>query len=412
MTQTAETRKLPSAAQREEAAFNWEDPLDLESELSEEERMVRDTARGYAQDKLFPRVLMDNREERFDRAIISEMGAVGLLGPTIPEEYGGNGLGFLALALITEEVARAHSALRVAINMQIGPALALLKFGDEEQKKKWIPPLVRGESVGCFAITEPDAGSDVAAIRTTAMRKGDNYLINGTKLWISNAPVADGGLVYAYTDKSQKHRRLSAFYANFDRPGITRRALETLGAHASPIGELTFENFALSAENLLGKEGDGFKVCMWQLNQTRLNCAAGAVGLARAARETAVNYCNQREQFGQKIGQYQMNQDLIAQMIVHEEAARLLVHRAAWLADQNRLNNLEVSIAKYTAAEAAAYAADAALRILGAYGYSTEFPVERYYRDAKSYQIVEGSSNIQKLIIAQDALGYRRANRP
>ena len=384
----------------------------MDFELSEELVAVRDLAREFAEKEIAPTAAKDDRERNFRKDLLLKMGELGFFGTVIPEEYGGNGLGFLALALITEEVARAHSALRVAINMQIGPALALLKFGDEEQKKKWIPPLVRGESVGCFAITEPDAGSDVAAIRTTAMRKGDNYLINGTKLWISNAPVADGGLVYAYTDKSQKHRGLSAFYANFDRPGITRRALETLGAHASPIGELTFENFVLSAENLLGKEGDGFKVCMWQLNQTRLNCAAGAVGLARAGREAAVNYCNQREQFGQKIGQYQMNQDLIALMIVHEEAARLLVHRAAWLADQNRLNNLEVSIAKYTAAEAAAYAADAALRILGAYGYSTEFPVERYYRDAKSYQIVEGSSNIQKLIIAQDALGYRRANRP
>jgi len=384
----------------------------MDFELSEELVAVRDLAREFAEKEIAPTAAKDDRERNFRKDLLLKMGELGFFGTVIPEEYGGNGLGFLALALITEEVARAHSALRVAINMQIGPALALLKFGDEEQKKKWIPPLVRGESVGCFAITEPDAGSDVAAIRTTAMRKGDNYLINGTKLWISNAPVAHGGLVYAYTDKSQKHRGLSAFYANFDRPGITRRALETLGAHASPIGELTFENFALSAENLLGKEGDGFKVCMWQLNQTRLNCAAGAVGLARAAREAAVNYCNQREQFGQKIGQYQMNQDLIAQMIVHEEAARLLVYRAAWLADQNRPNNLEVSIAKYTAAEAAAYAADAALRILGAYGYSTEFPVERYYRDAKSYQIVEGSSNIQKLIIAQDALGYRRANRP
>ena len=384
----------------------------MDFELSEELVAVRDLAREFAEKEIAPTAAKDDRERNFRKDLLLKMGELGFFGTVIPEEYGGNGLGFLALALITEEVARAHSALRVAINMQIGPALALLKFGDEEQKKKWIPPLVRGESVGCFAITEPDAGSDVAAIRTTAMRKGDNYLINGTKLWISNAPVADGGLVYAYTDKSQKHRGLSAFYANFDRPGITRRALETLGAHASPIGELTFENFALSAENLLGKEGDGFKVCMWQLNQTRLNCAAGAVGLARAGREAAVNYCNQREQFGQKIGQYQMNQDLIAQMIVHEEAARLLVYRAAWLADQNRPNNLEVSIAKYTAAEAAAYAADAALRILGAYGYSTEFPVERYYRDAKSYQIVEGSSNIQKLIIAQDALGYRRANRP
>jgi glutaryl-CoA dehydrogenase (non-decarboxylating) len=243
------------------------------------------------------------------------------------------------------------------------------------------------------------------------VREGNTYILNGTKIWISNAPVADSALIYATMDRSQKHRGITAFYAELNQPGVSRRSLDTLGAHASPIGELTFENFRVPAENRIGKEGEGFKICMWQLNQTRLNCAAGAIGVARAAREAAVSYCNQREQFGQKIGQFQMNQDLIAQMIVHEESSRLLVYRAAWLADRGQPNNLEVSIAKYTAAEAAAFASDAALRILGAYGYSTEFPVERYLRDAKSYQIVEGSSNIQKLIIAQDALGYRKANR-
>jgi glutaryl-CoA dehydrogenase (non-decarboxylating) len=383
----------------------------MDFELSEELIAVRDLAREFAEKEIAPTAAQDDKERKFRKELLLKMGELGFLGSVIPEKYGGNGLGFLVMVLITEEVARVHSAVRVAINMQIGPALALLQFGSEEQKKKWIPPLLRGESVGCFAITEPDAGSDVSAIRTTATKKNGGFVINGTKLWISNAPVADSGLVYAYTDRSQKHRGLSAFYATFDQPGLTRRALETLGAHASPIGELTFENFQLSTENLLGKEGDGFKVCMWQLNQTRLNCAAGAVGVARAAREAAVNYCNQREQFGQKIGQYQMNQELIAHMVVREEAARLLVYRAAWLADQKKPNNLETSIAKYTAAEAAAHATDAAMKILGAYGYSTEFPVERYYRDAKSYQIVEGSSNIQKMIIAQDALGYRKANR-
>ena len=383
----------------------------MDFQLSEELIAVRDLAREFAEKEIAPTAAKDDKEHNFRKDLLLKMGELGFFGSVIPEKYGGNGLGFLAMVLITEEVARVHSAVRVAINMQIGPALALLQFGSEEQKKKWIPPLLRGEFVGCFAITEPDAGSDVSAIRTTATRKNNGYVINGTKLWISNAPVADGGLVYAYTDKSQKHRGLSAFYATFDQTGLTRRALETMGAHASPIGELTFENFQLSSENLLGKEGDGFKVCMWQLNQTRLNCAAGALGVARAAREAAVNYCNQREQFGQKIGQYQMNQELIAQMVVQEEAARLLVYRASWLADQGKPNNLETSIGKYTAAEAAAHAADAAMKILGAYGYSTEFPVERYYRDAKSYQIVEGSSNIQKMIIAQDALGYRKANR-
>ena len=310
-------------------------------DLSEELIAVRDLTREFAEKEIAPTAAKDDKEHNFRKDLLLKMGELGFFGSVIPEKYGGCGLGFLAMVLITEEVARVHSAVRVAINMQIGPALALLQFGSEEQKNKWIPPLLRGEFVGCFAITEPDAGSDVSAIRTAATRKNNGYVINGTKLWISNAPVADGGLVYAYTDKSQKHRGLSAFFATFDQPGLTRRALETMGAHASPIGELTFENFQLSSNNLLGKEGDGFKVCMWQLNQTRLNCAAGALGVARAAREAAVNYCNQREQFGQKIGQYQMNQELVAQMVVQEEAARLLVYRAAWLADQGKPNNLE-----------------------------------------------------------------------
>ncbi|MEX0804432.1 MAG: glutaryl-CoA dehydrogenase Acd [Candidatus Binatia bacterium] len=383
----------------------------MDFELSEELMAVRELAREFAEKEMAPTAAKDDKEHAFRGDLVKKMGELGFYGSVIPETYGGNGLGFLAMVLITEEVARVHSAMRVAINMQIGPALTLLQFGTEEQKKKLIPPLVSGETIGCFAITEPDAGSDVAAMRTTATKDGDHYVINGTKLWISNGPVADGGLLYTYTDRSQKHRGMTAFYADLRQTGVSRKPLETLGAHCSPLGELTFENFRIPAANRLGNEGDGFKVCMWQLNQTRLNCAAGALGLARAAKEAAINYAKERTQFGQKIGEFQMNQELIAQMIVHEEAARLLVYRAAWLADQNKPNNLETSIGKYTAAEAANFAADAAMKILGAYGYSTEFPVERYYRDAKSYQIVEGSSNVQKMIIAQDALGYRKANR-
>ena len=383
----------------------------MDFELSEELVAVRDLARDFAEKEMAPTAAKDDKEKNFRGDLVKKMGELGFYGTMIPDAYGGNELGFLAMVLITEEIARVHSAMRVAINMQIGPALTLLQFGTEEQKKKFIPGLVSGETIGCFAITEPDAGSDVAALRTTASKDGDHYRLNGSKLWISNGPVTTGGLVYAYTDRSQSHRGMSAFYAEWNQPGISRRTLETLGAHCSPLGELTFENFRIPAANRLGNEGDGFKICMWQLNQTRLNCAAGALGVARAAKEAAVNYCNQRVQFGQKIGEFQMNQDLIAQMIVHEEAARLLVYRAAWLADQKKPNTLDTSVAKYTAAEAANFAADAAMKILGAYGYSTEFPVERYYRDAKSYQIVEGSSNVQKMIIAQDALGYRKANR-
>ncbi|HEX6440344.1 MAG TPA: glutaryl-CoA dehydrogenase Acd [Candidatus Binatia bacterium] len=383
----------------------------MDFELPEELAEVQKLAHDFADKEIAPGAAQDDREHRFRKDLVGKMGELGFYGCLIPEEFGGNGLGFLAHTLISEEIARVHSAIRVYLNMQAGPAVTLFEFGNEEQKKKYLPGLLSGESIGLFAITEPDAGSDVAAMKTTAKRDGQHYLLNGTKIWITNATVADAGVIFACTDRSQKHRGISAFYADLNQPGVTRRDLDKLGAHASPTGELTFDNFAIPAESLIGREGDGFKICMRHLNHTRLGCAAGAIGLAKAAREAAVNYANQREQFGEKIGQFQMNQDLIAQMIVQEEAARLLVYRAACLADRGRPYNLEVSIAKYAAAEAAAFCADTALKILGAYGYSTEFPVERYYRDAKSYQIVEGSVNIQKLIIAQDALGYRRANR-
>jgi glutaryl-CoA dehydrogenase (non-decarboxylating) len=380
-------------------------------ELPEELAEVQKLARDFSEKEIAPSAAKDDKEHIFRKDLVTKMGSLGFFGCLIPEEYGGNGLGFLAYALISEEIARVHSAIRVYLNMQAGPAVTLFEFGDEEQKKKYIPGLLSGESMGLFAITEPDAGSDVAAMKTTAKREGKGYLLNGTKIWITNATVADAGVIFAYTDRSQKHRGMSAFYVDLKQAGVSRRDLDKMGAHASPTGELTFENFEMPQENLIGQEGDGFKICMRHLNHTRLGCAAGAIGLAKAAREAAVSYANQREQFGQKIGQFQMNQDLIAQMVVQEEAARLLVYRAACLADRGRPYNLEVSMAKYAAAEAAAFSSDAALKILGAYGYSTEFPVERYFRDAKSYQIVEGSVNIQKLIIAQDALGYRKANR-
>jgi glutaryl-CoA dehydrogenase (non-decarboxylating) len=383
----------------------------MDFELPEELAEVQKLAHDFAEKEIAPSAAQDDREHRFRKDLVGKMGELGFYGCLIPEEFGGNGLGFLAHTLVSEEIARVHSAIRVYVNMQAGPAVTLFEFGNEEQKEKYLPGLLSGQSIGLFAITEPDAGSDVASMKTSAKRDGQHYLLNGTKIWITNATVADAGVIFAYTDRSQKHRGISAFYADLSQPGLSRRDLDKLGAHASPTGELTFDNFAIPAERLIGQEGDGFKICMRHLNHTRLGCAAGAIGLARAAREAAVDYANQREQFGEKIGQFQMNQDLIAQMIVQEEAARLLVYRAASLADRGRPYNLEVSIAKYAAAEAAAFCADTALKILGAYGYSTEFPVERYYRDAKSYQIVEGSVNIQKLIIAQDALGYRKANR-
>ena len=259
----------------------------MDFELSEELAAVRDLAREFAEKEIAPTAAKDDKEHAFRKDLVKKMGELGFYGAVVPESYGGSGLGFLAMVLITEEIARVHSAMRVAINMQMGPALALLQFGTEEQKKKWIPPLVQGDVIGCFAITEPDAGSDVSAMRTTATKNGDSYTLNGNKIWISNAPVTDGGLVYAYTDRAQKHRGMTAFYADLTQPGVTRKPLETLGAHCSPIGELTFEHFRIPAVNRLGNEGDGFKICMWQLNQTRLKVDLPRPrSLARRPKET------------------------------------------------------------------------------------------------------------------------------
>ena len=383
----------------------------MDFDLSDELLAVRELGREFAEKEIAPTAAQDDRNHHFRREIFEKMGRLGFFGCVVPESCGGSGLGYLAMALLTEEVARVHSSVRVHINTQLAPAVTLARFGTEEQQRRWVPGLVDGSKVGCFAITEPDSGSDVASMSTRATRSGGGYVLKGSKTWISNAPVADWGLVYAATDREAGHRGLSAFMVELNGAGVRRATLDKMGALASPTGTLEFDDAPVAAEQRIGAEGQGFAMCMWQLNQTRLSCAAGALGVARAAREAAVAYANQRQQFGQPIGRFQMIQDSLAQMIVEEEAARLLVYRAAHLADCGRPNNLEVSMAKYAAAEAAAHAADGAFKILGAYGYSTEFPVERYLRDAKSYQIVEGSSNIHKLIIAQDALGYRRANR-
>jgi len=253
-------------------------------DLNEEQAAMEQMAKNFAEKEIAPGAARDDREKTFRKDLILKMGELGFYGCVVPESYGGSGLGYLALALITEEIARVHSAMRVFMNMQVGPALTLCQFGTEEQKRQWIPALLRGESVSCFAITEPDAGSDVAAIRTTAVLEGESYVLNGSKIWISNAPVADTALIYASTDRAQKHRGMSAFYVDLNQVGVSRRTLDTLGVHCSPIGELTFENFRIPKASLIGKEGDGFKICMWQLNQTRLSCAAGALGVARAAR--------------------------------------------------------------------------------------------------------------------------------
>lgn len=383
--------------------------------FSDELQMLRDMARDFAAEKIAPHA--DEWDEKhyfpYDEAI-KPMAELGFFGTVIPEEYGGNGMGWLASMILTEEIARVSGSVRVQINMQgLGCALPIYRYGTEEAKEKYISKIVSAEYLGGFAITEPNAGSDVMSIKSTAVDQGDHWLLNGAKTWISNATVADVIIYYAYTDREARGKGLSAFVLelkNFN--GITTTDFDKLGIRSSPTGELILEDTRVPKENILGKPGDGAKIVFSSLNQTRLSCAAGGVGLAQACLDAATGYCKEREQFGKPVGEFQMNQDMIAQISCEIEAARLMVYKAAWQKDQGQLGNgLEVAQAKYLAGEAAVKSSHVAMKILGAYGYSTEYPVARFYRDAPSIQIVEGSTNICKWIIAMDQLGIRKANR-
>ncbi|MDY6904135.1 MAG: acyl-CoA dehydrogenase family protein [Thermodesulfobacteriota bacterium] len=387
----------------------------MDFRLSREMTMLRDAVREFANKKLAPYVdEWDKNHYLPHEEALKPMGELGFFGSVIPEAYGGEEMGFLATAIITEEIARVSGSLRVQVNMQgLGTAYPIYRYGTDAAKEKYIARLCSAEYLGAFAITEPNAGSDVMSIETTAEDRGDHFLLNGSKTWISNANYADVIICYAYTDKEKRGKGLSAFILepkNFE--GISTTDLEKLGLFSSPTGELFLNNVKVPRENLLGEVGDGAAIVFSSLNQTRLSAAAGGVGVAQSCLDIALKYCNQREQFGREIGQFQMNQELIAKMSVEIEASRLLVYRAACEKDNGNLNNgLDVAQAKYYAAETAINCANHAMRIMGAYGYSTEYPLARIYRDAPSVAIVEGSANICKQIIAMDRLGYRKANR-
>lgn len=386
----------------------------MDFQLSEEHRAIQEMARKFAETEIAPYADKWDEEHFFPRDLVLKMGELGFYGCILPEEYGGTNSGFLAMTLITEEISRASSSLRVTFNMQsCGTAYTIYRYGSEPLRQKYIEKLISGEWLGCFGITEPNAGSDVMAMKTTAVDKGDYFLVNGSKTWITNAHVADVCILYAYHDREAGSKGLSAFVVDLKTSaGVTTRPLDKMGTRSSPTGEIIFEDVRVPKENLLGNLGDGVKIVFSSLNQTRLSCAAGGVGLAQACLDAAVKYCSEREQFGQPIGQFQMNQEMVANMAVEVEAARLLTYKAAWQKDQGQVGNtLETSYAKYFAGEVVTRAAHSAMKILGAYGYSTEYPVARFYRDAVLYQIVEGTANVQKMIIALDRLGIRKANR-
>ncbi|MGD9082133.1 MAG: acyl-CoA dehydrogenase family protein [Desulfobacterales bacterium] len=383
--------------------------------LSKEMEMLRKAVREFATKKISPFADKWDVNHYFPyKEAVKPMGELGFFGTVIPEAYGGEDMGWLAAMIISEEIAKASSSLRVQINMQcLGSAFTLYKYGSDALKQKYISKLVTADYIGAFAITEPDAGSDVMAMSSTAQDEGDHWLLNGSKTWISNADVADVIIYYAYTDKEKGSKGLSAFVIEPKRfNGIKTSVLEKMGSHSSPTGEIFLTNTKVPKENIIGKPGDGAKILFESLNQTRLSAAAGAVGVAQACLDVSLKYCNERKQFGKPIGEFQMNQDMIAQMSTEIAAARLLVYKAAWVKDQGILNNgLDVAQAKYFAGEVVTKCADYAMRILGAYGYSTEYPVARFYRDTPTYTIVEGSANICKWIIALDQLGIRKANR-
>jgi len=376
--------------------------------LTEEQQMMQDAARNFAEKEILPTLEEDEANHRFRPELVTKMGALGFFGCALPEDYGGNGFGFLESVIVAEQIARVSGSWRLPFNMQnIGPAITVNKFGTQEQKQRFIPGWVSGESLGFFAMTEPNTGSDVASMMTTASDRGDHWELNGQKMWISNAHVGDWGLVYAFTDKSKKHKGMTCFIVNLkDNEGIVTAPIETkLGLHCAPTGEIVFKAARIPKDSVLGEVGGGFQICMWQLNNTRIGCAAGAIGIGGGAVEAAIGYANERTQFGKKIGAYQMIQAQIADMVAEHEAARLLVYRAAWLKDQGLPSQHETSMAKLFASEAAVHAASETMKIFGSYGYSTEYPAQRFLRDAHSLRVVEGTSNIQKIIISGIALG-------
>jgi len=381
----------------------------MDLDLTDEQRAVREMARKFADEYIIPVARDNDINERFPGDIIERMGDLGLLGGPIPVEYGGAGLDYISHALVTEEIGKACSSVRTTISVQISLVeLSLASWGTEEQKRRYLPAMCSGKLIGCFGLTEPNAGSDPSGLETSAVADGDHWVLNGHKIWISNGGVAGLAIVFAQTDKSKGNRGIGAFLVDRGTPGFSTRDMHgKLGLRASNTGELILEDCRIPKGQLLGKVGEGFKVAMSALDNGRYSVAAGCVGICQGCTDASVRYAKERKQFGRAIGSFQLVQDLIARMIVDTEAARLLVFRAGHLKNQGRRCTREISMAKYFASEAAVRCALDAIQVHGSYGYSNEYPVERYLRDAKVATIYEGTSQIQKLLIASHDLGIR-----
>ncbi|PZT74280.1 MULTISPECIES: acyl-CoA dehydrogenase family protein [unclassified Streptomyces] len=376
-------------------------------ELSEEQEAVRQLARDFVARDVAPYAAEWDRSENVDMSIVKKLGSLGFLGLTVPEEYGGSGGDHLAYCLVTEELGRGDSSVRGIVSVSLGlVAKTVAAWGDEEQKRRWLPRLTSGDAVGCFGLTEPGTGSDAAALATRAVRDGGDYVINGSKMFITNGTWADVVLLFARTDDDPGHRGVSAFLIPADTPGLTRRAIHgKLGLRGQATAELVLRDVRVPASALLGPEGKGFSIAMSALAKGRMSVAAGCVGIARAALDAAVGYAGQREQFGRPIAGYQLVQELISDISVDVEAARLLTWRVADLVDRGRDFATAASQAKLFASEAAVRAADNALQVFGGYGYIDEYPVGKLLRDARVMTLYEGTSQIQKLIIGRALTG-------
>ena len=375
-------------------------------DLSEEQTLLRDTCRDFAARELTPNAKKWDREHRFPAQAVKNMAELGLMGVAVPAEWGGAGMDHVAYALAVEEISRGCASTGVI--MSVNNSLycdPLVKYGSDAQKERWLKPFARGEKLGCFGLTEPQAGSDAAEQRTTAVRKGDKYVINGTKNWITNGPVADAIVLFTMTDLSRGTKGITAFVVETDTPGFLRqKADEKLGICASPSCTIFFENMEVPVANRLGQEGDGFKIAMSTLDGGRIGIAAQAVGIGRAAFEEAREYSKVRKTFDVPIAQHQAIQFMLADMATELDAARLLTLRAAALKDQGLRHSRESSMAKLYASEAANRVADKAVQIHGGMGYSKELDVERHFRDARITEIYEGTSEIQRLVISNALL--------
>ena len=372
--------------------------------LNEQQRMIRDTLRAFAREQLAPKAAAWDREHRFPREALRELGQLGALGMAVPEQYGGAGLDYLSLALALEEIAAGDGATSTIVSVQnsvvCGP---LLSFGTEVQKREFLAPLASGEKLGCFCLTEPHVGSDAGAISTRAERVGEEFVLNGVKQFITTGKHADTAIVFAVTDKAAGKKGISAFVLPTSTPGyIVARVEEKLGQRASDTAQIVFENCRVPAKNVLGQEGEGYRIALANLEAGRIGIAAQAVGMARAAFEAALAYAGERESFGKIIREHQAVNFRLADMATQIEAARQLVWHAASLRDSGAPCLREASMAKLFASEMAERVCSDAIQIHGGYGYVVDFPVERIYRDVRVCQIYEGTSDIQRLVIGRN----------